>query len=135
LIVPEAVNFTFTTKLFQFNSQALHTHPYQERRGMHQMPERLDAHEKPPTVLQDVYKLYQKLDSRKLAEATGLSAHLDEASQHEAVLAPSSKKLPVNLQKLLEDFVETPVQARDAPSAEEGRSEPKVFEVHGLPGE
>jgi hypothetical protein len=99
------------------------------------MPERLDAHEKPPTVLKNVYKFYQKLDSRKLAETTGLSIHLDEASQHEAVLAPSSKKLPVNLQKLLDDFVKEPVQARDAYPAEICGSEPKVFEVSGLPGE
>jgi hypothetical protein len=99
------------------------------------MLERPDAHEKPPKVLQDVYKFYQKVEVRKLEEATCLSAHLNEAARHKANLAPRSMELPVDLQQLLEDFSNLPAQARDACVADESKCEPKVFEICGLPGE
>jgi hypothetical protein len=126
--MPEAVNFASTVSLNHDHSQIYY--PHQGQLEMPQMQERPDAHDKPPRILQDVYKFYQKVDVRQLAEATSLSVHLDEAVQHEAVLAPSSLELPANLHQLLGDFSNMPPQI-----AEEGGSKPEVFEICGLPGE
>jgi hypothetical protein len=101
------------------------------------MSDRLDAHEKPPKVLQDVYKFYQKVDVRRIPSTISSYIHCDGgAAKHEAAVIPArSIEIPSDIQHLLQDFEDTAPANTSTRLVDDREQVPQVFEVQGLPGE
>jgi hypothetical protein len=101
------------------------------------MSDRLGAHEKPPKILQVVYKFYQKVDVRRIPATTSLSIHCDcGGGKHEAAVIPTrSVEIPSGIENLLQDFADAAPANTYTRPVDDREQVPQVFEVQGLPGE
>lgn len=89
----------------------------------------LDAHAKPPPIIRDIYKKYQKF------ECTALDAELDDLDRKTQHGGTSIAALPQDLREILLGFLESsPTDSCSANDFDSAPDLPLVYEVAAVPG-
>lgn len=96
--------------------------------------DQLDAHEKPPEKIKNVYKTFHKLDRRSLETHPQLiDASSGNITPHPALLNSDIAILPDELQQIFEDFL-SDTEFRDSHGSSQILPEFRVLRVTSIPG-